>query len=215
MGKMKTLLSFSLLALALMCSITLKAYAQENQIQITQDKHDKVKIKGERVVLRDKSKPVRRALEEQYAKIAEAQKNKDIEALRQLRTSDFTVKMPNGETWSLEQSLNYSKRGFEQVQSMISMSNTIESLTVNENEAVAVVHQQWSRMQMMKDKLRRVDTSAVQRETWVNTPEGWRLKLIDEIHPGAWVVDGKRVDPSKPYDPDAPPYNPDNTAPKK
>jgi hypothetical protein len=212
---MKTLLSFSLLALALMCSITLKAYAQENQIQITQDKHDKVKIKGERVVLRDKSKPVRRALEEQYAKIAEAQKNKDIEALRQLRTSDFTVKMPNGETWSLEQSLNYSKRGFEQVQSMISMSNTIESLTVNENEAVAVVHQQWSRMQMMKDKLRRVDTSAVQRETWVNTPEGWRLKLIDEIHPGAWVVDGKRVDPSKPYDPDAPPYNPDNTAPKK
>jgi len=28
---------------------------------------------------------------------------------------------------------------------------------------------------MMKGKLRRVDTSAVQRETWINTPEGWRL----------------------------------------
>jgi hypothetical protein len=61
-------------------------------------------------------------------------------------------------------------------------------------------------MQMKAGKLRRVDTSAVQRETWINTPQGWRLKLIDDIHPGAWFVDGKRVDPSKPYDPDAPPY---------
>lgn len=212
---MKTLLSVALLALAFMCSITLKADAQENQLQVTQDKQEKVKVKGDRVVVRDKSKPVRRALEEQYAKVAEAQKNKDIEALRSLRTPDFTVKMPNGETWNLEQSLNYSKRGFEQVQSIVGLSNTIESLTVNGNEAVVVVHQQWSRMQMMKGKLRRVDTSAVQRETWVNTPEGWKLKLIDDIHPGAWVVDGKRVDPGKPYDPDAPPYNPDNTAPKK
>jgi uncharacterized protein (UPF0147 family) len=212
---MKTLLSFALLAVAFMCSITLKAYAQENQLQITQNKQEKVKVKGYRVVVRDKSKPVRRALEEQYTKIAEAQKNKDIEALRSLRTLDFTVNMPNGETWNLEQSLTYSKRGFEQVQSIIGLSNTIESLTVNENEAVAVVHQQWSRMQMMKGKLRRVETSAVQRETWVNTPEGWKLNLIDDIHPGAWVVDGKRVDPSKPYDPDAPPYNPDTAAPKK
>ncbi len=165
--------------------------------------------------MRDKSKPVRRALEAQYALIAEAQKNKDIDALRSLRTSDFTVKMPNGETWDLETSLNYSKRGFEQVQSISSISNTIESLNVNGNEAVAVVHQQWSRMQTMKGKLRLVETNAVQRETWVNTPDGWKLKLIDDIRPGAWIVDGKRVDPSKPYDPDAPPYNPEENTPKK
>jgi len=36
-----------------------------------------VKAKGRRSVVRDKSKPARRALEEQYAKIVEAQKNKD------------------------------------------------------------------------------------------------------------------------------------------
>lgn len=212
---MKNLLLFGILALAFMCSSTLKAHAQENQLQVTQDKQYKVKAKGDRVIVRDKSKPVRRALEEQYAKIAEANKNKDLAALLALRTLDFFVKMPNGETWTYEQSAAYSKRAFEQVQSIISLSNTIETLTVTGNKAVAVVHQQWSRMQMMKGKLRRVDTSAAQRETWVNMPDGWRLKLIDDIHPGAWVVDGKRVDPSKPYDPDAPPYNPDNTSPKK
>ncbi|MBA2527410.1 MAG: hypothetical protein H0V18_16760 [Pyrinomonadaceae bacterium] len=90
----------------------------------------------------------------------------------------------------------------------MSLSFTIETINVSGNEAAAIIHQQWSRMQIMKGKLRRVDTSAVQRETWINTPEGWRLKLIDDVHPGAWLVDGKRVDPSKPYNPEAPPYEP-------
>ena len=210
-GKMmKTFIVFILLALFWAGSAVF-IKAQDSRVQITQHKDYKIKIKGDRIVVSDKSKPVRRALEAQYRKIAAAQNNKDIDALRSLRTSDFTVKMPNGETWDLETSLNYSKRGFEQVQSINSISNTIESLTVNGDEAVAVVRQQWSRMQTMKGKLRRVETSAVQRETWVNTPDGWKLKLIDDIHPGVWIVDGKRVDPSKPYDPDAPPYNPEGS----
>jgi uncharacterized protein DUF4440 len=178
------------------------------QLQATSEKEHKSKVKGDRVVLRDKSKPVRRALEEQYAKIAEATRKKDLVALLALRTPDFTVKTANAETWSYEQSADYAKRGFEQVQSIVSLSFTIETINVSGNEAAAIIHQQWFRMQLMKGKLRRVDTSAVQRETWINTPEGWRLRLIDDVHPGAWFVDGKRVDPSKPYDPDAPAYHP-------
>jgi hypothetical protein len=49
------------------------------------------------VIVRDKSKPVRRAVEEQYAKIGEAQCNEDIEALRATRTPEFTVDLPNGQ----------------------------------------------------------------------------------------------------------------------
>ncbi len=200
---MRRSLLLTAFTLALLSSV---AVAQE--LQVTQNKNSKTKVKGDRVVVRDKSKPVRRALEEQYARIAEAQRNKDIDMLRSLRTPDFSVQMPNGQTWDLETSLNYSKRGFEQVQSIISISNTIETLTVNGNEAVAVVHQQWSRMQMLKDKLRRVETNAIQTETWINTPDGWKLRHIGDIKPGTWIVDGKRVDPAKPYDPDAPPFRP-------
>ena len=182
--------------------------AEAAQLQITQDKDFKIKVKDGRVVERDKSKPVRRALEEQYAKIAEAQRNKDIDAMRVLRTPDFTVDAANGEKWDLETSLNYSKAGFQQVQSNISISNTIESLDVHGDIAVAMVHQQWSRMQMKRGKLRRVDTEAIQTETWVNTKDGWKLKHIGDVKPGAWYVDGKRIDPSKLYDPDAPEYRP-------
>jgi ketosteroid isomerase-like protein len=183
-------------------------FAQATDLQITQNQDFKIKVKDDRVVARDKSKPVRRALEQQYARIAEAQINKDIDAMRALRTPDFTVDMPNGQRWDLETSLNYSRISFQQVQSNISISNTIESLDVHGDEAVAVVHQRWSRMQMKGGKLRRVDTEAIQTESWVNTKDGWKLKHIGDIKPGRWYVDGKRVDPSRPYDPDAPEFKP-------
>jgi len=212
---MKTLLTFGFLALALTGLSPLPAAAQESQLQVTQDKTYKVKAKGDRIIARDKSKPVRRALEEQYAKIAEANKNKDLAAVLALRTPDFSAKFPNGEIRNSEQMAGYSRALFQQMQPPIFVSNTIETLTVSGNEAVAVVHQRFSRMQLKAGQLRKVQTEARQRETWALTSEGWRLKFVDDVHPGAWYVDGKRVDPSKPYNPDAPPFNPDNTKPKQ
>ena len=205
--------TFFLVSLTLLMSFSAYAQAGQNQANaqppVTQNQDFKIKVKDGRVMAQDKSKPVRRALEEQYAKIAQAQINKDIDALRALRTPDFTVDMANGDKWNLETSLNYSRIGFQQVQSNIRISNTIESLDVHGDVAVAVVHQQWSRMQTKAGRLRRIDTEAIQTETWVNTKDGWKLKHIGDIKPGAWYVDGKRIDPSKPYDPNAPEYKPE------
>ena len=178
------------------------------------DQSYKIKAKGDRYIGRDKSKPVRRALEAQYARIAQANINKDLAALLALRAPDFSARTPSGEVWNYEQMANYSRLAFEQVQSTITLTNEIETINLNGDEAVAIVHQHWVRMQMKKGKLRRVDTSAVQRETWVNTADGWKLKLVDDVHPGVWIVDGKRVDPSKPYDPDAAPFDPDLKNPR-
>jgi hypothetical protein len=158
---MKNLLLFVLLALA-----STSPYAQDSQFQVKQDKKQyKLKIKGDRTLVRDRLKHVRQALEEQYVRVAEAQKNKDIEAMRSLRTADFSVKTQNGETWDLEQSLNYSRRGFEQIESVIGLSNTIESLTINDDEAVVIVHQRFSRMRL----------KAVSFGRWKRKPDSVRL----------------------------------------
>lgn len=201
---------FAIISALLTSSLSLIVAAQQPATgsEVTQFGQNKIKVKDDRVVVRDKSKPVRRALEAQYAKIAEAQFREDIDALRALRTPDFTVDLPNGQKWDLETSLNYSRAGFQQVESNIRLANTILTLDVHGDEAVAVVHQQWSRMQMKAGKLRRVDTEAIQTETWMNTSEGWKLRHIGDIKPGAWYIDGKRMDPSKPYDPAAPEYKP-------
>jgi ketosteroid isomerase-like protein len=210
---MRNSLLFASLAITLLAATL---FARANLVQDprnpqSQNDDVKIKVKDARVVVRDKSKPVRHALEEQYAKIAAAQRNEDIEALRRLRTPDFTVDMPNGDRWDLDTSLNYSRAGFQQVESNISISDTIESLDVHGDTAVAVVHQRWSRMQIKAGQLRRVDTEAIQTETWVNTRDGWKLRHIGDIKPGAWYVDGKRIDPSKPYDPNAPEYKPEGS----
>ena len=204
--KLNRLISIALIGFAF-ALFNAQLGAQTSQFR-SQDKDVKIKVKDDRVVVQDKSKPVRHALEAQYAKIAQAQINEDIDAMRALRTPDFTVDLPNGQKWDLETALNYSRAGFQQVERNISISNTIESLDVHGDTAVAVVHQRWSRMQMKGGKLRRVDTEAIQTETWVNTADGWKLKHIGNIKPGAWYVDGKRIDPTKPYDPNAPDYKP-------
>ena len=86
----------------------------------------------------------------------------------------------------LETSLNYSRAGFQQVESNINISNTIESLDVHGDEGVAVVHQRWSRIQMKGGKLRRVDTEAIQTETWVQHER--RLEA-----PAHWQRQARRV----------------------
>lgn len=67
----------------------------------------------------------------------------------------------------------------------------------------------------MAGKLRRVETNAVQDEHWVKMPEGWKRGNINEVENGAAFVDGKRVDTNKPYDPDAPAYDPYDPHPKR
>jgi hypothetical protein len=87
-------------------------------------------------------------------------------------------------------------------------------LVVSENELIAVaeVFQEATRYRELAGKRRRVDTNVSQRETWSKTAEGWKLKSVDNVRDQKRFVDGKRVDPTKPYDPDAPPYDPDEGA---
>src|SRR5678816_1638779 len=84
----------------------------------------------------------------------------------------------------------------------------IQKLVVSENKLIAVaeVFQEASRYRELAGKRRRVDTSVVQRETWAKTADGWKLKSVDNVRDQKRFVDGKQVDPLKPYDPEAPPY---------
>jgi hypothetical protein len=52
-------------------------------------------------------------------------------------------------------------------------------------------------------------------KTWAKTPAGWKLKIVDAVRDQKKFVDGKRVDPTKPYNPDDPPYNPDEKKPSQ
>jgi hypothetical protein len=81
---------------------------------------------------------------------------------------------------------------------------------VSEHELVAIVtvHQEVSRFRELMGRRRKIETSVVQRETWVKSGGEWKLQFVDDERDQQTFVDGKRMDPSKPYDPDAPPFVP-------
>lgn len=166
-------------------------------------------------VVSDTSHPVWKAIDVQYAKLAEAMRKKDVEALFALYTPDFHAVMPTGEVWTRERSLEYQRAGLAQVRETHHISNTILRLAVCGEKATATVLQAWYRTQMMAGKLRRVETNAVQDEHWARMPDGWKRGNIDEVKNGPAFVDGKRVNTNNPYDPEAPVYDPYDPHPKR
>ncbi|HYJ47759.1 MAG TPA: nuclear transport factor 2 family protein [Pyrinomonadaceae bacterium] len=200
---MRSLLKLTLLLLSLAVPV---AFAQEAPKQTPQCK--------EAVVL-DSSHPVWKAIDAQYAKLAEAMRRRDIDSLFALYTPDFHAVTPTGEVWTRERSLAYQRNGLAQVRETTHISNTILRLTSCGDEATATVLQQWYRTQMMAGLVRHVETNAVQDEKWKRMPDGWKRGDIFEVKNGAAFVDGKRVDTNRPYDPEAPDYDPYDPHPKR
>jgi hypothetical protein len=160
---------------------------------------------------------IRSALEAQYKKLAEAHDRKDLKAIVALKTADFHAIFVDGRVGDVKIMEQYSKQFIETNQPPFNIRVTIQKLTVSENKLIAVaeVFQEATRYRDLAGKRRKVDTSVVQRETWAKTPDGWKLKSVDNVRDMKRFVDGKRVDPAKPYNPDDPPYEPQDTGAKR
>jgi hypothetical protein len=160
---------------------------------------------------------VRKELETQYVRLAEAHDKKDLKAIVGLKTADFHAIFPDGRVGDSKVMEQYSRDFLANNLPPFGMRFTIQKLSVSENKLIAVaeVLQELSRYRDLAGKRRKVETSVVQRETWARTEEGWKLKSVDNVRDQKRFVDGKRVDPTKPYNPDDPPYNPDEIKEKK
>jgi len=153
---------------------------------------------------------VREELEVQYAKLAAANARKDIPAIMALRSDTFYTIGAHGELNDRVSMEAYSRRFLEPLLPPIDIRQTIVDLKVSEHELVAIVtvHQEVSRFRELMGRRRKIETSVVQRETWVKSGGEWKLQFVDDERDQQTFVDGKRMDPSKPYDPDAPPFVP-------
>ena len=160
---------------------------------------------------------VRKELDVQYKKLAEAHDRKDLKAIVALKTADFHAIFPDGVVGDSRMMEQYSRQFLETNQPPFNIRFTIQKLTVSENKLIAVaeIFQEAARFRDLAGKRRKVETSVVQRETWAKTSDGWKLKSVDSVRDQKRFVDGKRVDPTRPYNPDDPPYNPDDSGTKK
>ena len=160
---------------------------------------------------------VRKELAAQYEKLARAHDRRDLGAIVALKTADFHSIFPDGRVGDAKTMQEYSRQFLEGNQPPYNIRVTIQTLAVSDHKLIAVaeVFQEATRYRELAGKRRKVDTSVLQRETWAKTTDGWKLKSVDRVRDQKRFVDGKRVDPTKPYDPDAPPFEPDTTGTEK
>ncbi|MDQ3818134.1 MAG: nuclear transport factor 2 family protein [Acidobacteriota bacterium] len=160
---------------------------------------------------------VRKELEAQYKRLAEAHDKQDLKTIVGLKTADFHAIFPDGRVGDSKQMEQYTRQFLESNQPPYNIRFTIQKLAVSENKLIAVaeVLQEATRYRELAGKRRKVYTSVVQREAWAKTSDGWKLKSVDNVRDQKRFVDGKRVDPTKPYNPDDPPYSPDDAKEKK
>lgn len=192
---MKNLLLAALLLLAFVGSTAPTAHAQ--------DKQCKFKATGGGVQMSDKSEEcisVLRELEAVFAERVKAVKNRDAEAQVAQVSPDYSATLPNGQTLNYEQIVAYMRLGPQQIISVLDLSITIESLTIRGNEAIVDARQKnYSRNQRLGDgNVHNVSTGVLQRETWVRTAKGWKLKRVDNLREQKFLVDGKPFNPGTP-----------------
>ena len=193
---MKSILLLAGFALVITYSPPLVAQSQSDRSQTAQD--PKLKTKDGKTITRDKSKPVRKALENWYARNMAAFKAKDVTAVMALRTDDFHTITPDGRVNTRADMETRTRLFLDRIDHFISQDNQIGTIEVEGDFASADISQKTVRMQRFPDgTLHKVESAVVQRETWKKTVEGWKLYRVDNIRDGDLLVDDKPYKPNR------------------
>lgn len=188
---MKRLLLLVSFALLITYSPPLVAQSQSDRSQVLEGER-KVKIKDGKTITRDKSKPVRKALTDWYARNMAAFKAKDVAAIMALRADDFHTITPDGRVNTRAEMETRTKLFLDRIDHFISQDNQIGTIEVEGDFASADITQKTVRMQRFPDgTLHKVESAVVQRETWKKTAERWKLYRVDNIRDGGLLVDDK------------------------
>ena len=157
----------------------------------------KIKVKDGRTIVRDKSKPVRKAIGEWYERNVAAFNAKDVAAIMALRTEDFHTVTPDGKVNTRADMEARTRQFVDRIDHFLSQDNQIGTIEVNGDLASAYVTQRTVRMQRFPDgTLHKVEAGAIQRETWKKTADGWKLYRVDDIRDSGILVDDRPYKPT-------------------
>jgi ketosteroid isomerase-like protein len=144
------------------------------------------------------SSSIEREIRAQYDRIERAYAAQDLDAVMASRHADVetVVPMSEGEIEGYDQQLRLMQRWFNENKPPIDVRYSIESIDVRSADEVAVrVLQRGSRYREMDGQRRHVRHEVRQRETWIRTPAGWKVRRIDDIdllNRRVWI-DGRSI----------------------
>jgi hypothetical protein len=122
---------------------------------------------------------LRKELEAHYALIVDGFKKNDPSVWEGFLVSDFQLKLFNGQVQNRQWVSDYVRNNAKTFK-VVTLSMRIKDLKIEGDDAVAIVEQESSRTFRDEQGERQLDVGAIQRETWTKTPDGMRLKLVEE-----------------------------------
>jgi len=154
----------------------------------------KVKERGGVSIVVDKSKPVRKGLEAWYEVNNDGFRRKDLKAIMALRTPDFHTLTPDGKTNDYRFMEERTRLFLDRIVNWISLKIEIGTIEVQGDLASAYMTQDTTRMQRLGDgTIHKVQSKAIQRETFRKTANGWKLYKVDDIKDQGTWVDGVQI----------------------
>jgi hypothetical protein len=163
-----------------------------------QSKPYKLKIKGDKVVLVDRTEGhqfVRAELEQTFAERARVVRNRDAEGQIAQVSPDYLGQKIDGSPLTYEGLVEYMRAGTVQWVEALSVNFTIDGFTLDGKVATVDARQHHTRTQRLADgQVHLVETGVLQREVWVRTALGWKLRSTDNFRERFVKVDGRLVD---------------------
>lgn len=130
-------------------------------------------------------------------KLVRAFETKDVAFFDRISTADFTEKYM-GRTMTKKEAMAQMKTEMASVKA-IKCSFKILSAKVMGNTGIAMTagHMTMTSKPMGKEKSHKMVMDMWEKETWVRSGNGWKIKSLEEAKPMKMMVDGKPMDPSK------------------
>lgn len=139
--------------------------------------------------------PVRRELEQAYARNEAAFAARDADAVMKLRHRDFHTVDHTGKHSTRKDMYERTRNLIARIERFETIRESILTLEFHGDTAIVTVLQETSRIQRLQDgEPHRIETSTTQREWWRCTKDGWLMWRVDDVAEGTVLIDGKQID---------------------
>lgn len=146
----------------------------------------------------DQNNEFRKFIAGMVPKATKAFASKDIAFFQKMTAADFSFKQYGRPVSPRKAALGELKMMFDSMKT-IKVKDTVLSASAAANVGTVKIASYMigvSKPTPQDKKARKVEMWSYTRETWTRTPEGWKLKMIEETKPGKMTMDGKPYNPA-------------------
>ncbi|MGQ9738758.1 MAG: nuclear transport factor 2 family protein [Armatimonadota bacterium] len=137
-------------------------------------------------------KRAERQIRAEYAKTVQYMKQKNLEGLLRQMTPDFLYKTPKGEVMNKQMVEMAMREQFRLMRSVQNRTTTIKKMEFKGNTVLVTTEEELAfTFADAQGKPHKAYTKATTRDTWVKTPQGWKVKMTESLSETTYI-DGKR-----------------------